>query len=120
MLRINIENQEGTATLHCSGRLVFGLEVETLRSIVKARTEQRLQLDLKSVEAIDACGLGVLVELQHWAAQEGRSLTFTRASEVVLHLIVLTGLEKVLALPARTIRNYHIYGRSAATAALIA
>lgn len=120
MLRINIENNGGTATLHCSGRLVFGLEVETLRSILKARPERRLEIDLKSVEAIDACGLGLLVELQHWASQEGRSLTFTRASNFVLHLIVLTGLHKVLSVPARTIRNYQVYGQNAACAVLSA
>jgi anti-anti-sigma factor len=120
MLRINIQNQGTTAILHCSGRIVFGLEAETLRSIAKTRTERHLHLDLENVEAIDACGLGLLVELQHWAAREHRSLTFVNASHFVLRLILLTGLQRVLAVPLHEIRNYRPLDRTAAPAALSA
>ena len=120
MLRINIQNQGETATLHCHGRIVFGLEVETLRSIAKARSERYLQVDLRQVEAMDASGLGLLVELQHWASHEHRSLTFVKASEFVLRLIVLTGLQRVLAVPLHETHNFHNYDRQAASAALSA
>lgn len=120
MLRINIQNEGTKAVLRCSGRIVFGLEVETLRCILKSRREQQLQVDLNSVEAIDACGLGLLVELQHWASYEGRSLTFVNASDFVLSLIILTGLQHVLSIPAREMHNYRAYDRNAASAALSA
>lgn len=120
MLRINIQNQGTQAVLRCSGRIVFGLEVETLRCILKSRRERNLQVDLNSVEAIDACGLGLLVELQHWATHEGRSLSFVNASDFVMNLFVLTGLQHVLSIPAREIHNYHHCDRTAASAALSA
>jgi anti-anti-sigma factor len=120
MLRINIQNEGATAILHCSGRVVFGLEVETLRSIAKSRAERHLLVDLKNIETMDACGLGLLVELQHWAAEEHHSLTFVNASEFVLRLILLTGLQRVLAVPTRDIRNYCPSDRTAASIALSA
>ncbi len=101
MLRINIRSKKGTATLVCSGRIVFGLEAETLRSIAKARHEPYLQLDLAAVETIDASGLGLLVELQHWAAHEKRSLRITNPSEFVERLLVATRLHLVLKIPVR-------------------
>lgn len=106
MLRINIRSDNGTATLVCSGRIVFGLEAETLRSIAKARHEPHLQLDLASVETIDASGLGLLVELQHWAAHENRSLWIANPSEFVERLLVATRLHLVLRIPVR-----YLWGR---------
>lgn len=101
MLRINIQSKNGVATLYCKGRIVFGLEVETLRSIAKTRSEQFLDVDLSEVETLDATGLGLLVELQYWSLHEGRMLRFVNASEFVWKLIVMTRLNCVLAMPAR-------------------
>jgi len=72
MLRIEIQRKNETATLYCRGRIVFGIEVETLRSVARLRTEPCLEIDLKNVEAVDAAGLGLFVELQasHTAIQE--------------------------------------------------
>ncbi len=116
MLRIDIKSHNGTAILHCSGRIIFGVEAETLRSVAKFRNEPALQIDLAAVETVDASGLGLLVELQHWATQEGRTLRFMNASDFVARLIVLTRLNLVLGIPLSC--NYERGGL--ASAALIA
>jgi anti-anti-sigma factor len=101
MLRINIERNDGTATLYCTGRLVFGLETETLRSITKSRSERALVFDLAGIETVDASGLGALVELQHWATRCGRKLSFVNASDFVSRLLMLTRLDCVLNISPR-------------------
>jgi anti-anti-sigma factor len=98
MLRIDIQGDSRSATLYCSGRIVFGMEAETLRSIACSRRERRLEIDLSDVETVDASGLGLLVELQHWAAKNGHTLRFTSASEFVARLIALTHLYNVLTI----------------------
>ena len=99
MLRIDIQSDSRTATLHCSGRIVFGMETETLRSVTLSRQERVLDIDLGGIETVDASGLGVLVELQHWAIVGGRVLRFTNASDFVARLVVLTRLHCVLQMP---------------------
>ena len=64
MLRIDIQSWNGVATLHCAGRLVFGVETEMLRTMVRSRPEACVRVNLARVHAIDAAGLGLLVELQ--------------------------------------------------------
>jgi anti-anti-sigma factor len=98
MLRIDIQRNSRTATLHCRGRIVFGMEIETLRSIVQSRTERVLEIDLGGIETIDASGLGLLVELQHWANVGNRILYFTNASEFVARLVAVTRLYNVLVI----------------------
>ncbi len=99
MLRIDIKSHNGTAILHCSGRIVFGVEAETLRSVTRFRHERALQIDLAEVETVDASGLGLLVELQHWALREGRAVRFVNPSDFVARLIMLTRLHPVLGIP---------------------
>jgi anti-sigma B factor antagonist len=92
MLRIDIQSLNGVATLYCSGRVVFGVEVEMLRTMAMARLEPRVRIDLSRVEGIDASGLGLLVELHDWARTARRSLTLLDPSEHVWRLVILTKL----------------------------
>jgi anti-anti-sigma factor len=92
MLRIEIQSFNGVAKLQCSGRVVFGVEVEMLRTMVFSRPEASVWIDLARVEKIDATGLGLLVELQAWAKATKRELTFLDPSEQVWRLIILTKL----------------------------
>lgn len=96
MLRIEIQSLNGVATLHCSGRVVLGVEVEMLRTMVMSRPETRVRIDLAQVEKIDASGLGLLVELQGWAKDTRRRLTLLSPSEQVWRLIILTKLYSLL------------------------
>jgi anti-anti-sigma regulatory factor len=92
MLLIDIQSSNRVATFYCAGRLVYGLEVEMLRNLLKSRTEDELRIDLSAVTAIDAAGLGLLVESQNWAATTQRALTLLDLSENVWRLVILTKL----------------------------
>lgn len=96
MLRIDIHSANSVATLICSGRLVLGVETETLRTMVQSRKEKNIHIDLSAVERIDASGLGLLVELQVWAGECRRTLALTNLSEEVWRLVILTKLYDAL------------------------
>jgi anti-anti-sigma factor len=92
MLRIDIESSKYLATLYCAGRIVYGVEVEMLRNMVQARTEKYVEINLSAVTSIDAAGLGLLVELQNWAAKTQITVAFLDLSEDVWRLVILTNL----------------------------
>ena len=98
MLRIDIQSSNDVATLFCAGRLVYGVEVEMLRTMLHARPETNLHIDLSEVTGIDAAGLGLLVEVQNWAAKTQRNLMFLDLSEDVWRLVILTRLCGSLAI----------------------
>jgi anti-anti-sigma factor len=74
------------------------MEIETLRGIAQSRPECVLEIDLGGIETVDASGLGLLVELQHWATASNRILYFTNPSAFVARLVALTGLYSVLVI----------------------
>lgn len=93
MFRIEIiESSEAFVTLVCAGHLTLGVELETMRAMVESRHEENIRLDLSAVDKLDAAGLGLLVELQLWAREGGRSLTLIDPSEAVWRLVILTKL----------------------------
>ena len=92
MLRIDIESWNDVATLRCSGRVVFGVEAEMLRTMVLSRPEACVRIILARVDQIDASGLGLLVELQAWARETKRSLLLLDLSQQVWALVILTKL----------------------------
>ena len=92
MLRIEMQSWNGVAMLRCSGRLVFGVETEMLRTMVQSRPEACVRINLARVDTIDAAGLGLLVELQTWARETKRSLLLLDLSEQVWTLVILTKL----------------------------
>lgn len=96
MLRIDMQSANSIATLVCSGRLVLGVETETLRTMVQSRREKHIRVDLAAVDKIDASGLGLLVELQVWAHDGGRTLTLANLSEDVWRLVIITKLYESL------------------------
>jgi len=96
MLRIDIHAVHPNVTLRCSGKIVLGLEAETLRCMAMSRRESCITLDLSGIRALDAAGLGLLVELQCWAKQENKALRIAAPSPCVRKLIALTNLHSVL------------------------
>jgi anti-anti-sigma factor len=96
MLRIDIQAAPHGATLRCSGRIVLGVEVEILRCMAEGRNEACLMLDLSEVRAMDAAGLGLLVELHCRAQYRGQALKIAKASLRVRRLITLANLQSVL------------------------
>ena len=95
-MRIDIHAVDPNVTLRCSGRIVLGLELETLRCMATSRTENCLILDLNSIRTLDAAGLGLLVELQCWAKHRKKALRIVRPSACVRKLIALTNLQSAL------------------------
>jgi len=100
MLRIDIHDAGQQATLHCAGRIVLGVEIEILRCMAEARSEACLILDLSGVDAIDAAGLGLLVELHCRACSRNRTLRLTKVPPCVLRVIELVNLRSVLEIEA--------------------
>ncbi len=82
--------------LVCSGRIVLGVETETLRCMVTSRAERYLFLDMAQVRALDAAGLGLLVDLQSWTQQRNCMMAIMNPSPQVRKLIALTNLHSVL------------------------
>ncbi len=82
--------------LSCHGRIVLGLEAETLRCIATARPEHHVIVDLQDVYRLDACGLGLLVDLHCWAQQRTGELHIINPTLEVRRLFALTNLERVL------------------------
>jgi len=102
MLRIDIQSAPPAVTLVCSGRLVLGVETETLRCMATSRVERDILLELSQVHSIDAAGLGLLVELHHWARQRATVLTIANPSTPAHRLLALTSLNRVLRIAAPT------------------
>jgi anti-anti-sigma factor len=96
MLKIDIQSAPPMVKLLCSGRLVLGVEAETLRCMATSRPERRVVVDLQEVHAMDAAGLGLLVELHCRAQRRAGMLTVANPSPCVRRLMALTHLESVL------------------------
>lgn len=98
MLRVDIQSTPPAVTLVCSGRIVLGVEAETLRCMAMSRPERLLLLEMSRVHAIDAAGLGLLVELHQWAQKRAASLVIANPSSRPRQLMRLTNLDQVLHL----------------------
>jgi anti-anti-sigma factor len=96
MLKVDIQSAPPVVTLICSGRIVLGVEAETLRCATKSRAERHLLLELSRVHTIDAAGLGLLVELHVWAQQRSARLSVANPSLPARRLIALASLDRVL------------------------
>ena len=96
MLTIDVEKSSGVAVVHCSGRLVRGVEVCTLRNaVVSEKTTRVVVLDLSEVEFMDAGGLNTLVSLHHWTRNHGIQLKLTHPSRLVHEMLTRTRLNRV-------------------------
>jgi anti-anti-sigma factor len=102
MLRVDIKSVPPAVTLVCAGRLVLGVEAETLRCMVTSRSERDVLLELSRVDSIDAAGLGLLIELHHWARRNASNLTITNPSQAAHKLLALTSLDRVLHIVGKT------------------
>jgi anti-anti-sigma factor len=116
MLTVNVHSGLSAVTLSCHGRLVLGLEAETLRCIATARPEHRLIVDLQDVHRMDASGLGLLVDLHCWARRRAGELRIANPSSMVRRLFALTNLESVLEVGPATEREFDSAGQRAMTA----
>jgi anti-anti-sigma factor len=54
-------------------------------------------VDIVKVTAVDAAGLGLLVEAHTWADQNGRRILFANPTRTIQRLLQITNLDGVLA-----------------------
>ncbi len=96
MLTIDVEKNSEVAVVHCSGRLVRGVEVCALRNaVVSQKTARIVMLDLSHVEFMDAGGLNTLVSLHHWTGSHGIQLKLTNPSPLVREMLTRTHLNRL-------------------------
>lgn len=96
MLTLDVEKAGDVAVVRCTGRLVRGTEISTLRNAVVSEQNTRIVvLDLSEVEALDAGGLNALVSLQLWSRSHGVQLKLVNPSRFVREMLVCTRLDHV-------------------------
>jgi anti-anti-sigma factor len=96
MLTIDVEKNGEVAVVHCSGRLVRGIEVSSLRTAVVSQESTRVViLDLSQVEFMDAGGLNALVSLYHWTRDHGVQFKLANPSGLVREMLIRTRLNRV-------------------------
>jgi len=96
MLTLDVEKANDVAVVRCSGRLVRGTEISTLRDAVVSEKNTRIMvLDLSEVEALDAGGLNALVSLQLWSRSHGVQLKLVNPSAFVREMLISMRLDRV-------------------------
>jgi len=97
MLTIEVEKSGDVAVVRCSGRIVRGEEVCTLRNAVVSEKSSRIVvLDLSEVDSVDAGGLTTLLSLHQWARSRGVQLKLVNPSHFVYEVLTRTKLDRVL------------------------
>jgi anti-anti-sigma factor len=97
MLNIDIEKNGDVAIVRCSGRLVGGEAVSSLRNAVLSGKDARMfLLDLAEVRALDAGGVNALVALHQWAGNRGMKVKLVNPSSFVREMMVRFRLDRVL------------------------
>ena len=96
MLNINVEKTGDVAVVKCTGRIVRGTEVFTLRNAVFSAKDIRIVvIDLSDVEMLDAGGLTALLSLLQWARGRNVQLKLVNPSHFVNEVLTRTGLDRV-------------------------
>ena len=96
MLVTQIRNSQQVTVLRCYGWLVHGDGADALRQAVMSQDDSHFAIDLSSVEAIDAAGLGILAELENWATARGGAIQLLNPTARLLEILKTTGLNSVL------------------------
>jgi anti-sigma B factor antagonist len=95
MLNVNTRNLGNVAVLSLQGRIVNG-ETASLREAVRAQSAvSAIVLDLGRVSAIDASGLGLLLQLRNEIQSSGMRLRVMNASRFVQRIFEITRLDSV-------------------------
>jgi anti-anti-sigma factor len=96
MLTIDVEKTEDVAVVRCTGRIVRGESIRTLRNAVISQRDTRIVvLDLSEVQLVDAGGLAALVSLHHCTRDRGIQLKLVNPTHFVREVLERTGLDRV-------------------------
>lgn len=100
MLGVTISTHGNVVTLCLRGKIVIG-KTGTLRKVVEAQTKSCvIMLDLARVIAIDAHGLGVLLELRQHAESTGIEFRLMNVTKLVGRVLEITRLNSVFNIVA--------------------
>jgi len=95
MLRVHTRNLGDAAVLCLQGRLISG-ETRTLREAVRAHSNAKtIVLDLGRVTAIDAYGLGLMLELRRLSDTKGVRFKLMNVSKFTSRVFEVTRLDSV-------------------------
>ncbi len=104
-MKVTARNLGNVSVLSLEGRIVHG-ETEMVRQAIQSRLADSqahmssLVLDFASVSAVDAGGLGLLLELRREAQAKGIRLRVTNASRLVSRVFEITRLDSVFEVSA--------------------
>jgi anti-sigma B factor antagonist len=95
MLKVHVQKLEDVALLRLRGRIVFGA-TETLRDAVDSQLDaSAVVLDLARVSAVDAGGLGVLLELREQLQSRGIEFKLINVTRRVRQVLEIARLDSV-------------------------
>ena len=100
MLNVNAKNFGTVAILCLQGQIVNG-ETEILRNALYSLSEvNAVILDLARVTAVDARGLGLMLELREQAESKGIRFELTNVTKMVSRVLEVTRLDSVFEITA--------------------
>ena len=95
MLKVRCQKMGKVTIIHLHGRIVTG-ELDVLRNAVLSQADLDLvALDFARVTAVDARGLGVMLELREWALSLGIDFFLINISRLVRDVLENTRLNTV-------------------------
>ena len=95
MLKVYSRNLGDVAVLSLQGRLISG-ETRSLREAVQSQSKvSAIVLDLARVTAIDARGLGVMLELQRQSVVDGIRFKLMNVNRFTSRVLEVTRLDSV-------------------------
>lgn len=95
MLKVHTRKLGSVAVLCLQGRIVNG-EAATLRDAVNSQSRvSAIAIDLSRVSAVDASGLGLLLQLRREMQSRGVRLKLMNASKFVRRIFEITRLDSV-------------------------
>lgn len=120
-LRTSTEAFGDVVVVHCSGRIVFGEESTSLRTLVKdlLRKSRQIVLDLGEVASIDSGGLGTLVGLYISARNASGNVKLARVRgrpDEILHVTRLVNVFELFDGVEQAVASFHTgFGRRVVT-----
>jgi anti-anti-sigma factor len=101
MLKVHTRNLGNVAVVGLQGRIVNG-ETTSLREAVHAQSQVgAVVLDLARVTAVDASGLGLMLELRRHAEAKGVRFKLMNVSPLVSRVFEVTRLDSVFEVVPR-------------------
>lgn len=95
MLKVHVKRLDEVEVLSLEGQIIHG-DTDVLRNVVQLAADTReIILDLSNVTAVDAHGLGVLLQLREQTIARGIHLELRNPSQPLFRIFEITRLNTV-------------------------